>query len=66
LTQRHTTRRWPLGPTDAWFDVCASAPGLDHALAVIEAVCVELPLAVAACWLAIRLVRVPADGSARR
>jgi hypothetical protein len=30
---------------DAWFDVCTSAPGADHALAVAEAVFVELPLA---------------------
>lgn len=42
---------------DAWFDVCTSAPGLDHALAVAEAICVELPLAGAACWLAVTLTR---------
>jgi hypothetical protein len=42
--------------TDAWFDVCTSAPGLDHALAVAEAACVEVPLAGAACWLALRLI----------
>jgi LPXTG-motif cell wall-anchored protein len=40
---------------DAWFDVCTSAPGLDHALAVAEACCLELPLAGAAFWLALRL-----------
>jgi hypothetical protein len=40
---------------DAWFDVCTSAPGLDHALAVAEALCLELPLAGAAFWLALRL-----------
>ena len=40
---------------DAWFDVCTSAPGLDHALAVAEACCLELPLAAAAFWLALRL-----------
>lgn len=40
---------------DAWFDVCTSAPGLDHTLAVTEAVLVELPLACAAGWLAVRL-----------
>jgi hypothetical protein len=42
--------------TDAWFDVCTSAPGLDHALAVAEAACAEVPLAGAACWLALRLI----------
>jgi hypothetical protein len=43
--------------TDAWFDVCTSAPGLDHTLAVTEAVVVELPLAAAAGWLAVTLFR---------
>jgi hypothetical protein len=42
---------------DAWFDVCTSAPGLGHALAVAEAVCVEIPLAGAAFWLALTLTR---------
>src|SRR3984957_35155 len=42
---------------DAWFDVCPSAPGLEHSLAVSEAVLVELPLACAAGWLAGRLLR---------
>jgi len=42
---------------DAWFDVCTSAPGLDHALAAAEAIFVELPLAAAAFWLAATLVR---------
>ena len=42
---------------DAWFDVCTSAPGLEHTLAVTEAVLVELPLAAAAGWLAVRLFR---------
>jgi hypothetical protein len=41
--------------TDAWFDVCTSGPGLDHALALAEAAFVELPLAGAAFWLAVRL-----------
>jgi hypothetical protein len=41
--------------TDAWFDVCTSAPGLDHALALAEAAFAELPLAAAAGWLALRL-----------
>jgi hypothetical protein len=42
---------------DAWFDVCTSAPGFEHTLAVCEAVLVELPLACAAGWLAVRLFR---------
>jgi hypothetical protein len=42
---------------DAWFDVCTSAPGLDHAVAATEAIFVELPLAAAAFWLAATLVR---------
>ena len=44
---------------DAWFDVCTSAPGLGHTLAVSEAALVELPLACAAGWLAVRLFRRP-------
>jgi hypothetical protein len=43
--------------TDAWFDVCTSGPGLDHTLALAEAAFVELPLAGAAFWLAVRLTR---------
>ena len=50
--------------TDAWFDVCTAAPGLDHALAVAEAACVELPLAAAAFWLATALTRGPHPGMA--
>jgi hypothetical protein len=42
---------------DAWLDVCTSAPGLGHALALTEAIFVELPLAAAAFWLAITLTR---------
>jgi hypothetical protein len=42
---------------DAWFDVCTSGPGIDHGLAVAEAIFVELPLAGAAFWLAARLAR---------
>jgi hypothetical protein len=42
---------------DAWFDVCTSAPGAGHAMALAEAGCVELPLAVAAWWVAIVLSR---------
>lgn len=41
--------------TDAWFDVCTSGPGLDHATALAEAAFIELPLAGAAFWLAVRL-----------
>ncbi len=44
---------------DAWFDVCTSASGLDHALALAEAACVEVPLACAAFWLAVTLTRKP-------
>ena len=40
---------------DAWFDVCTSAPGAGHAMALAEAGCAELPLAVAAWWVAIVL-----------
>ena len=42
---------------DAWFDVCTSLPGLDRALAVGEAIGVELPLAAAAIWFAVTLTR---------
>ena len=42
---------------DAWFDVCTSAPGAEHAMALAEAACAELPLAFAAWWLAIVLTR---------
>jgi hypothetical protein len=42
---------------DAWFDVCTSAPGAGHAMALAEAGCAELPLAVAAWWVAIVLSR---------
>ena len=39
--------------TDAWFDICTSAPGLDRMLAAGEASFAELPLAGAGIWLAI-------------
>jgi hypothetical protein len=42
---------------DAWFDVCTSAPGAGHAMALAEAGCAELPLAAAAWWVAIVLSR---------
>ncbi len=48
--------------TDSWFDVCTAAPGRDVALAVAEAVLVELPLAAAALWLARRLPKPGASG----
>jgi hypothetical protein len=44
---------------DAWFDVCTSAPGADHLLALAEAAFAELPLAAAAFWLALTLTRRP-------
>src|SRR4051812_47193814 len=40
---------------DCWFDLCTSAPGADHLLAVVEAVIAEVPLACAAIWLAVVL-----------
>jgi hypothetical protein len=42
---------------DAWFDVCTSAPGAAQAMALAEAGCLELPLAVAAWWLALAVTR---------
>jgi hypothetical protein len=43
--------------TAAWFDVCTSAPGAGQAMALAEAGCAELPLALAAWWVAIVLTR---------
>lgn len=43
--------------TDAWFDICTSAPGLDRMLAIGEAAFAEVPLAGAAIWLAVALTR---------
>jgi len=43
--------------TDAWFDICTSAPGLDRMLAAGEAIFVELPLAGAGMWLAVTVTR---------
>jgi hypothetical protein len=52
--------------TDAWFDVCTSGPGADRAVALAEAAFVELPLAGAAFWLAVRLtVRLTRDRATR-
>lgn len=42
---------------DAWFDTCTSAPGLDHGVALGEAIGVELPLAVGALWVAFTVLR---------
>ena len=42
---------------DAWFDVCTSAPGPDRACAAAETAGAEVPLAVAAFWLAVTLTR---------
>jgi methylated-DNA-[protein]-cysteine S-methyltransferase len=49
---------------DAWFDLCTSAPGAGRALAIADAAGLELPLAAAAIWLAVRLLaeRDPAGG----
>jgi hypothetical protein len=44
---------------DAWFDVCTSAAGTARLIAVGEALGVELPLAAAAIWLAVTLIRRP-------
>ncbi len=41
----------------AWFDVCTSPDGLSRWLAVGEALGVELPLAAAAVWLAVTLMK---------
>jgi hypothetical protein len=43
--------------TDAWFDVCTSAPGAGQAMALAEAIVAEIPLACAGVWLAVTLVR---------
>jgi hypothetical protein len=40
---------------DCWFDVCTSAPGLEHLLAVTEGAVAEVPLACAAIWLSVVL-----------
>lgn len=42
---------------DAWFDVCTSASGAEHAMALAEAALAEIPLAIAAWWLAIVLTK---------
>jgi hypothetical protein len=43
--------------TDAWFDICTSAPGVDRLLAAGEATFAELPLAGAGIWLAVIVTR---------
>jgi hypothetical protein len=42
---------------DAWFDVCTSGPGAEHAMALAEAALAEIPLAIAAWLLAIVLTK---------
>jgi hypothetical protein len=42
---------------DSWFDTCTSAPGLNHAVAVVEAAFVELPLSAGALWLATAVLK---------
>ncbi len=42
---------------DSWFDTCTSAPGLNHAVAVLEAGFVEVPLSIGAFWLASAALR---------
>ncbi|MEV6442961.1 hypothetical protein [Amycolatopsis sp. NPDC051716] len=44
---------------DGWFDVTAAAPGSEVALAIMMAVCVEIPLAIVCTVLALRLTRHP-------
>jgi hypothetical protein len=42
---------------DGWFDVNTSSPGLDHSLALAEALLLEVPLAVCAFVIASRELR---------
>ena len=42
---------------DSWFDTVTSAPGLDHGVAMAQAVLIELPLAAGALWLAASVLR---------
>jgi hypothetical protein len=44
---------------DAWFDVNTSGPGLDHNLALAEALVLEIPLAICAFVLASRTLMRP-------
>lgn len=41
---------------DAWFDVCTATSGSDRIIAIAEAACLELPLAIAGLVLANRLL----------
>ncbi|MEU4519130.1 hypothetical protein AB0F52_10505 [Amycolatopsis sp. NPDC024027] len=45
--------------TDAWFDVTAAASGGELAIAIVMAVCVEIPIAIVCTVLALRLIRHP-------
>lgn len=44
---------------DAWFDVTSATPGSELATAIVMAVCMEIPIAVACAALALRLIRRP-------
>ena len=43
--------------TDAWFDILTSKPGLAERRSIIEAVIIELPLAILSFWLAQKIFR---------
>ncbi|WP_223241827.1 hypothetical protein [Streptomyces sp. CBMA123] len=45
--------------TDAWFDVTAATPGGALAVAIVMAVCAEIPVAIVCTVLALRLIRHP-------
>jgi len=45
--------------TDAWFDVTAATPGRALAIAIVMAVCAEIPIAIVCTVLALRLIRHP-------
>ncbi|WP_020659232.1 hypothetical protein [Amycolatopsis benzoatilytica] len=45
--------------TDAWFDVTAATSGGELAIAIVMAVCVEIPIAIVCTVLASRLIRHP-------
>ena len=42
---------------DAWFDVTTAGPGLDHSLALVQGLVLEVPLAILAFALASRTLR---------
>jgi hypothetical protein len=45
--------------TDAWFDVTTATPGGALAIAIVMAVCAEIPIAIVCTVLALRLIRHP-------